>query len=119
MLDIFEKVQDSFMELGVVLSEISLEQELTPSEIEKVAFALKEAYKAFDEGLCEKAYMCEKCTQNGQELKKLLTKMQVCEKNRKMDRASNVALVEFVYIIPQVLAELRTVYLQSLKNRQV
>jgi len=118
MKDIFKQVQDNFMDLGVLLSEFDFEHELDATEIERISFALHETYKVFDEGLCETAYMCEKCANNKNQLYKLSQMMKTSAKTGKMDRVANVALVEFMYIIPQVLSELRTVYLESFQKRQ-
>ena len=118
MKDLFQQVQDNFMDLGVLLSDVDFEHELNMEEIETISFALHEAYSAFDAGLCETAYMCERCSNNKEQLHALLEMMKVCAKTGKMDRVANVALVEFMYIIPQVLAELRAVYLESFQKRQ-
>lgn len=118
MKDLFQQVQDNFLDLGVLLSDVDFEHELNIQEIETISFALHEAYSVFNAGLCETAYMCEKCSSNRDQLHALLEMMKTCAKNGKMDRVANVALVEFMYIIPQVLAELRTVYLESFQKRQ-
>ena len=118
MKDIFQEVQDNFMELGIVLSGIDLERGLDYKEIDEVNSALARAYKSFEDGLCETAYMCEKCSKNQEQLHALVEMMKPCAKNGKIDWATNVALVEFMYIIPQILTELRTVYLESFQERR-
>lgn len=118
MKDIFQQVQDSFMELGVVLSGVDLEHELEKEEINNVYLSLADTYKLFDQGLCETAYMCEKCNKNKEELHKLLQLIKSCIKIGKLDRVSSVALVEFMYIIPQVLSELRTTYLENFQKNK-
>ena len=118
MKDIFLEVQDNFMELGIVLSGVNLEDELDYKAIDEVSFALQKAYKSFEEGLCRTAYMCEKCSKNEEQLHSLVEMIKACAKNGKIDWATNVALVEFMYVIPQILAELRTVYLESFQKRQ-
>ena len=112
MKEIFQEVQDCFMDLGVLLSGFDLENELDRAEIEAIHFALQQTSKVFDAGLCEKAYMCDKCIKNKDQLKALVKMMKECAYTGKMDEVANVALVEFMYIIPQVLSELRAVYLE-------
>jgi len=118
MKDVFQEVQDNFMELGIVLSGIDLEDELDYKEIDEVCSTLQRAYTSFEEGLCETAYMCEKCNKNKEQLHALLEMIRPCAKNGKIDWATNVALVEFMYVIPQILTELKTVYLESFQKRQ-
>jgi len=119
MKNIFQQVQESFMELGVILSAYNLENELDFDEINEISAALYETNKLFEEGLCERAYICEKCTHNKEQLHTLLQMMQSCARTGKIDRVSKIALLEFMYIVPQVLAELKSVYLSSLQKRKL
>lgn len=119
MKDIFQQVQDSFMELGIILSGVDLEHDLKNDEINEITSSLLETYRLFEQGLCETAYMCDKCSHNKEQLHNLLEMMKSCAKTGRIDRVSNVALVEFMYIIPQVLSELRTVYLEDFQKRKI
>ena len=115
MQNIFQQVQDSFMDLGVLLSGLDLNKDRISKEaLTEVHAALLSTYSLFDQGLCEKAYMCPKCLGNKEQLRKLVEMISECDKNGKLSREADVALVEFMYVIPQTLAELKTVYLESL-----
>ncbi len=119
MKDIFQEVQTNFMELGILLSGINLNTDLSDEKIlEEINNALKETYKVFDKGLCETAYMCEKCNSNKDQLQKLVELINSCVKDKRMNAAANVALIEFMYTIPDTLAELRAVYFELLQKRQ-
>jgi len=115
MQDIFQQVQDSFMDLGVLLSGLELDKDkITKESLSEVHAALFSTYNIFEKGLCTRAYMCPKCLGNKEQLHKLLEMISQCEKNGKLSPEADVALVEFMYVIPQTLAELKTLYLQSL-----
>lgn len=116
MKDIFQQVQDGFMELGIILSGVNLEDELNTDDIDEITYSLIETNKLFEQGLCETAYMFDKCNKNKEQLHHLVKMMKRCAKTGKIDRVSNVALVEFMYIIPQILSELKSVYLENFQK---
>lgn len=118
MKDMFQEVQTNFMELGILLSGIDLNTDLNDEKtLEEIDEALKDTYRVFDQGLCETAYMCKKCNNNKDQLQKLVELISSCVKDKRMNAVANVALVEFMYSIPDTLAELRAVYFESLQNR--
>ncbi|PHR58497.1 MAG: hypothetical protein COA44_03365 [Arcobacter sp.] len=116
MQEKLQEIHECFMELGILLSGIDLEEDLNNKlMIDKIEFALKQTYKLYAEGLCEIEYVCEKCESNKNQLFKLLKMFKSCCEHKKIDPVSSVALVEFAYIIPQVLSELKSTYIQNLK----
>ena len=117
MHNMFQQVQESFMELGIFLSGLNIDKDLHNTEkLTELNAALLSTYNLFDQGLCEKAQMCPKCNATKEQFHKLVEMISVCAKNGKMNREADVALVEFMYIIPQTLAELKTLYLESLSS---
>ncbi len=119
-MDIFAEVQENFMELGILLSGYDLDKDLEKEEVlATIEDALKEANKSFEKGLCDKAYMCSKCTQTGEELHRLVALIDSCVKDKRINAEAKVALIEFTYKIPAILSELKNVYLESLSKRAV
>lgn len=116
MKDIFQEVQNSFMELGVVLNGVDLENGLEHKTINEIYAALIMAYKSFEDGLCKTAYTYENCHTHREQLHALIEMIKPCVKNGKIDWATNVALVEFVYVIPQILAEIGTEQIESFQK---
>lgn len=117
MQDIFQKVQTNFMELGIFFSGLDLEKDLAkPAVLKEVYSALIKSYILFESGLCEIAYMCDKCQANKERMNKLILLMSECEKDEKMNDETHQALAEFVQIIPATLSEMQNLYLQSLSQ---
>ncbi len=105
------------MELGIFFSGLDLEKDLAkPIVLKEVYSTLIKSYDLFEEGLCEIAYMCNKCEANKERMRKLILLMSQCEKAEKMNDEAHQALAEFVQIIPATLSEMKNIYLQSLSQ---
>lgn len=117
MQEVFTKVQKNFMDLSLFLSSLDLEKDLQKqSVLEDVNGALSQTYTLFEQGLCEAVPMCDKCDTNKSHLKELVALIDSCAKNEEVTHEASVALNDFLEIIPQVLTELKTLYIASLSK---
>ncbi len=119
MMDRFVEVQGNFMELGILLSGYDLDKDLHKEDVlDNIDRALNKTYASFAEGLCDEVQICSKCEQTSNELCDLVERMRVCTNDKSVDEQTHTALVAFSCRIPQVLSELKSVYLEMLSNRK-
>ncbi len=117
MDNIFPVVQKNFMELSLFLSGLDLYKDLQKQHVlEDVYASLLKAYTLFDEGLCEAVPVCNKCNKNKDQLQKLVGIIDKCVADEKITDEAFAALHEFLDIIPQVLFEMKMIYLGSLSK---
>lgn len=117
MHDVFPIVQKNFMDLSLFLSSLDLEKDLQKQNVlEDVNTALSQTYTLFEQGLCEAVPMCDKCDTNKMHLKELVVLIDSCTRNEAITHEASVALNDFLQIIPQVLKEMKTLYIASLSQ---
>lgn len=105
------------MELSVFLSSLDLEKDLHKQNVlEEVNRALSETYFLFEQGLCAAVPMCNKCDANQAHLSELVILINDCTQNKKITQEASTALNNFLKIIPQVLSEMKILYLASLSK---
>lgn len=115
MQEVFSIVQKNFMDLSLFLSSLDLEKDLQKQDVlEEVNSALYQTYTLFEEGLCEAVPMCNKCDTNKNHLKEVVALIDSCASNKKMTHEASGALHDFLEIIPQILKEMKTLYIASL-----
>ncbi len=111
----FSYVQKSFMDLSIYLSGLDLEKDLfKQSVIEELNGELKRTYTLFEKGLCESLPVCTKCDGNKAQLSELVSLMKASEHNEMISKEAVNALNDFIEVIPQILSEMKTIYIQSL-----
>jgi len=111
-------VQKNFMDLSIFLSGLDFEKDLLKqSNLENLNRELKKSYVMFDEGLCDNVPFCTKCGQSQAQLKELVTMIDLCTQNELMTAQAHEALNDFIEVIPQILLEMKTIYLESLLDR--
>lgn len=114
----FTIVQKSFMDLSIYLSGLDLEKDLLKhSVLVDLNNELKNTYTLFENGLCESLPKCDKCDTNKVKLNKLVNMIELSAQNKKIDEDAYSALQEFIIVIPQILLEMKAIYLKSLSER--
>ena len=113
----FSNVQKSFMNLSIYLSGLDLEKDLLKQSILiDLNNELKSTYTLFEQGLCESLPVCDKCDGNKERLNELVNMIDQCAQNGMMTDEAFEALNDFTEIIPQILSEMKTIYLESLSK---
>ncbi len=111
----FKLVNEAFLELGVFLSTLDLDHDLNNKEkIEEIYRAFQETSDLFEMGLCTQVKVCKKCENNRDELKELVVLLKDAAYHGRMSPQTIVAFTEYMYSIPQILFEIKSMYLESL-----
>ncbi len=114
----FTIVQKSFMDLSMYLSGLDLEKDLLKhSVLVDLNNELRTTYTLFENGLCQSLPKCDKCDTNQYKLSQLVDMIELSVQNKKISEDAYTALEEFIIIIPQILLEMKAIYLQSLSER--
>lgn len=113
----FGYVQKSFIDLSIYLSGLDLEKDLLKqSVLVELNGQLRRTYTLFEQGLCESLPVCTKCEGNKTQLSELVDLIDTCVQNEMMSEEAFRALNDFIQVIPQILSEMKTIYLQSLSE---
>lgn len=113
----FGYVQKSFIDLSIYLSGLDLEKDLLKqSVLIELSGQLRQTYTLFEQGLCESLPVCTKCDGNKAQLDELVNLIDECVQNEMMNEEALRALNDFMKVIPQILSEMKTIYLQSLSE---
>lgn len=117
MKKMFEAVQEKFTGLSTLLNGIDLKNDLAkPDVLAEVNDALSETYVLLNQGFCENATMCEKCISNRDQLQSLSQMIDQCEENKKVSPEATLALTTFTQNLPQMLAKMQSVYLETMQK---
>ena len=115
MQAVFKQVNEVFLDLGVFLSSLDLDYDLQDArKVELIYDAFKKTSELFEMGLCGQVSVCKKCEANRDELKHLVTLLKEAAYHGKMSPQTEVAFTEYMYSIPQILFEIKNMYLESL-----
>ena len=113
----FSNVQKSFMDLSIYLSGLDLEKDLLKhSVLITLNNELKNTYSLFENDLCQSLPKCKKCDANQEKLSQLIGMINLSVENKSISEEAYSALQEFIIIIPQILLEMKALYLQSLSE---
>jgi len=117
MKSAFESVQQEFMRLSSLLSQVDFEENLLSfAQLAQINDALTDTYILLNQGFCENVTLCKKCIDNRNQLRKLCEVIDVCEEKKSISDDAMLSLEKFTHTIPEILNKMESVYLESLNT---